>query len=56
MDHLVVNLKLVCNITFPTIEKTTERNPYSIREHIIGIVMVSKRDFDNVTYNCSCNI
>ena len=36
------------NITFLSIEKT-ERKPCSIRERIIGIVMVSERDFDNVT-------
>ena len=34
-------------ITFLSIEKTG-RKPCSIREHIIGIVMVSERDFDNV--------
>ena len=36
------------NITAPSIEKTG-RKPCSIREHIIGIVMVSECDFDNVT-------
>ena len=36
------------NITFLSIE-TTGRKPCSIREHIIGIVMVSERDFDNLT-------
>ena len=43
------------NIIFPTVEKTG-RKPCSIREQIIGIAMVSKRDFDNVTYDLSCNI
>ena len=43
------------NIIFPTIEKT-DRKPCSIREQIIGIVMVSKRDFDNVTCIWSCNV
>ena len=40
---------------FPTIEET-KRNPCSVREQIIGIAMVSKRDFDNVTYDWICNI
>ena len=49
-DHLEYN------IIFPTIEKT-ERKPSSSREQqIIGIVMVSKRDFDNVTYDWNCDI
>ena len=43
------------NITFLFIEKTG-RKPYSIREHIIGIVMVSERDFDNVTCQWSYNV
>ena len=42
------------NIIFPTIEKTG-RKPCCIREQIIGIAMVSKRDFDNVTCNWSCS-
>ena len=29
--------------------KKTDRKPCSIREQVIGIVIVSKRDFDNVT-------
>ena len=37
------------NLTFLSIEKTG-RKPCSIRKHIIGIVMVSERDFDNVTW------
>ena len=41
------------NIIFPTIEKTG-RNPCSVREQIIGIAVVSKRDFDNVTCDWSC--
>ena len=36
------------NFDFPTNEKTG-RKPCSIREQIIGIAVVSKRDFDNVT-------
>ena len=36
------------NITFPTIEKTG-RKLCCIREQLIGIAMVSKRDFDSVT-------
>ena len=47
--------KLEYNITFLSIEKTG-RKPCSIREHIIGIVMVSERDFDNVTCVWSCNV
>ena len=43
------------NITFPSIEKTG-RKPCSIREHIIGIVIVWERDFDNVTCVWSCNV
>ena len=49
------NPYLEYNIIFPSIEKTG-RKPCSIREHIIGIVMVSKRDFDNVTCVWSCNV
>ena len=41
-------LWLEYNITFLSNEKTG-RKPCSIREHIIGIVMVLERDFDNVT-------
>ena len=41
------------NITFLSIEKTG-RKPCSIREHIIGIVVVSERDFDKVT--CVCRL
>ena len=48
-------LNLEYNITFPSIEKTG-RKPCFIREHIIGIVMVSERDFDNVTCVWSCNV
>ena len=43
------------NITFLSVEKTG-RKPCSIREHIIGIVMVSERDFDNVTCIWSYNV
>ena len=43
------------NITFLSIEKTG-RKPCSIREHIIGIVIVSERDFDNVTCVWSYNV
>ena len=43
------------NITFPSIEKTG-RKPCSIREHIIGIVMVSERDSNNVTFVWSCDV
>ena len=35
------------NITFSSIEKTGKK-PCSVRAHI-GIVMVSERDFDNLT-------
>ena len=43
------------NITSSSIEKTG-RKPCSIREHIIGIVKVSQRDFENVTCVWSCNV
>ena len=43
------------NITFLSIEKTG-RKPCSSREHIIGIVIVSERDFDNVTCVWSYNV
>ena len=43
------------NIIFPFIEKTG-RKPCCIREQMIGIAMVSKHDFDNVTFDWSCNI
>ena len=49
------NSILEYNITFLSIE-TTGRKPCSIREHIIGIVMVSERDFDNVTCVWSYNV
>ena len=53
----IVILKLLTNsysITFPSVEKTG-RKLCSIREHIIGIVMVSESDFDNVACIWSCN-
>ena len=37
------------------LEKTV-RKSCCISEQIIGIAMVSKRDFDNVTFDWSCNI
>ena len=43
------------NIPFLSIEKTG-RKPCSSREHIIGIVIVSERDFDNVTCVWSYNV
>ena len=43
------------DIIFPTIEKTG-RKPCCVREQIIGIVMASERDFDNVTCVWSCNL
>ena len=52
---LVYKCNLEYNITFPSIKKTG-RKPCSIREHIIGIVVVSKRDFGNVTCVWSCNV
>ena len=48
-------IELEYNITFFSIEKTG-RKPCSIREHIIGIVMVSERDFDNLTCVWSYNV
>ena len=53
--HPLLQKNLECNITFPSIE-ITGRKPCSIREHIIGIVMVSECDFDNVTCVWSCNM
>ena len=50
-QHLVLEYDVI----FPTVEKT-ERKPCCIREQIICITMVSKRDFDNVTYDWSCDI
>ena len=52
---LLCNFLLEYNITFLSIEKTG-RKPCSIREHIIGIVMVSELDFDNVTCVWSYNV
>ena len=52
---LCFNCLLEYNITFFSIEKTG-RKPCSIREHIIGIVMVSERDFDNETCVWSYNV
>ena len=43
------------NIIFPSMGKTG-RAPCSIKEHIIGIVMVSERDFDIVTCVWSCDV
>ena len=36
--------------------KRLKKKPCSNREQIMGIAMVSERDFDNVTYDWSCNI
>ena len=52
---VMLNQKLEYNITFPSIEKTG-RKPCSIREHIMGIVMVSQCDIDTVTCLWSCNV
>ena len=57
MSGIPFEMSKICleyNTTFPTIEKT-ERKPCSIRKQMIDIVMVSKRDFDNVTYDWGCN-
>ena len=43
------------NIIFPPLKKT-ERKPCCIREQIIGIVMASERDLDNVTCVWSLNL
>ena len=51
----LTKLLLEYNITLPFIEKT-ERKSCSIREHIIDILMVSERDFDNVSCVWSCNV
>ena len=51
----ILYVKSEYNITFLSIEKTG-RKPCLIREHIIGIVMVSERDFDNVTCVWSYNV
>ena len=50
-----IKLPLEYNITFLSIEKTG-RKPCSIRKHIIGIVMVSERDLDNVICVWSYNV
>ena len=42
-----MQINLEYNIILPTIE--TRRMSCCIREQIIGIVMASERDFDNVT-------
>ena len=60
LEPVTLNLRspknsLKYNIAFLSIEKTG-RKPCSIREHIISIVMVSERDFDNVTCVWSCNV
>ena len=52
-EHCLYRI-LEYNIIFPTVEKTG-RKPCSVREQIIGIAMVSKRDFDNVTCDWSCS-
>ena len=50
-----VKLSIRSFVLFLSIEKTG-RKPCSIRRHIIGIVMVSKRDLDNVTCVWSYNV
>ena len=55
LNTTTLQTRLEHNITFPSIEKTG-RKPCSIGEHIIGIVMVSERDFDNVTCVWSGNV
>ena len=52
---VIRKISLEYNTTFHSIEKTG-RKLCSIREHIIGIVMVSERGFDNVTCVWSCNV
>ena len=47
--RIVEEIRLEYNITFFSIEKTG-RKPCSIREHIIGIVVVWERDFDVTCY------
>ena len=47
--------RLEYNIILPTIKKTG-RKPRCIREQIIGIVMASERDFDNMTCLRTCNL
>ena len=51
----IENRLLEYNIILPTIENTG-RKPCCIREQIIGIVMASERDFDNVTCAWRCNL
>ena len=46
---------LIATSIFPTIEKTG-RKLSCIREQIIGIVMASECDFENVTCIWSCNL
>ena len=47
-NRLNLYLRLEYNIVFSSVQKTG-RKPCCIREQIIGIVMASQRDFDNVT-------
>ena len=49
------HLLLECDIIFLTVKKTG-RKPCCIREQIIGIVLVSLRDFYNLTCVWSCNL
>ena len=55
-DILLYNINNIYNIIFPTVEKTW-RKMCNIRvQNHGGIAVVSKRDFDNVTYMYSYNI
>ena len=55
MRILEIKSLLEYNITFPSVKKTGIKL-CSVREHIICLVMVSERDFDNVTGVWSCNV
>ena len=48
MSKTHYNVNVNVNITLLSIERTG-RKPCSIREKVIGIVMVSERKFDNLT-------
>ena len=54
-NRKIIMFKLTLEYNIPTTEKTG-RKPCCIREQIIGIVMASERDFDNVTCVRSCNL
>ena len=51
MGRNIYNIKL-----FSPLLKRREKTRVVLEKKMIGIAMVSERDFDNVTCVCSCNV